>query len=164
DRGSVAGDVGAHAEDASRLCLGDDRGVDVGFVGRGDRVPRAVEVAGAILPEVQRDSLHGLDGGRRRAGDDVNLCAAGDEQGQPALRDAAAPDHDDLLAAQPQTGEVRVVGHPTSLEAAAWATKRATAAGDAAGCVCRYDACTPLSTAPSLTLATAWPLYTHAGG
>ena len=53
DRGAVAGDVGAHAEDLPALGLGDDGGVDVRVVGGGDRVPGAVEVAVAEVAQRQ---------------------------------------------------------------------------------------------------------------
>ena len=164
DGGALAGHVGAHAEDVQALGLGDDGGVDVRVVGGRDRIPGAVEVSVAKLPERQGDSRHALDGRGGAAGDDVHVGTVGDQQRQAALRDGTAADDDDLLAGQAQADEVGVLGHPASLEVAAAATKRVIACGCAAGWVCRYDACTPRSTAPSRTLAMSRPAYTHAGG
>ena len=96
--------------------------------------------------------VDGLDGRGGAAGDDVHVGAVGDQQRQPALRDGTATDDDDLPAGQAQADEVGVLGHPASLEVAAAATKRVAARGCAAGWVCRYDACTPRSTAPSRTV------------
>ena len=137
DRGALAGDVGAHTEDLPALGLGDDGGVDIGVVGGRNRIPCAVEIAVTELSECQRDSGHRLDGRGRAAGDDVHVRAVGDQQRQPALRDGAPTDDDDLLAGQAQADEVGVLGHPASLEVAAAATKRVIACGWAAGWVCR---------------------------
>ena len=158
DRGALARHVGAHTEDVPALGLGDDGRVDVRVVGGRDRIPGTFEVAVAKLSERQGDSrAMRLDGRGGAAGDDVHVGAVGDQQRQPALRDGAATDDDDLPAGQAQADEVGVLGHPASLEVAAAATKRVTACGCAAGWVCRYDACTPRSTAPSRTLATSRP-------
>ena len=133
----VASNVGADAEHPACFRIGDDRGVDFRVIGRCDRVPGAVQITLAIFPEFQRDSrsllAQCLDSRGCGPGDDMYVGTAGDQQRQPALSDAAAADHDDLLALQPKSGQVRVVAHRASLEPAAHATKRATAPGDAAG-------------------------------
>ena len=140
DGGALAGHIGAHTEDMQPLGLGDDGGVDVRVVGGRDRVPGAVEVSVAELPERQGDSRHALDGRGGTAGDDVHVGTVGNQQRQAALRHSAAPNDDDLLAGQAQADEVGVLAHPASLEVAAAATKRVIACGCAAGWVCRYDA------------------------
>src|SRR5690606_36223211 len=142
--------------------LGDHGGVDVRIVGGRDHIPGALEISVAEFPEFQGDSrllaaqrLHRGGGG---AGDDVDVRTAGDQQRQPALGDTTAPDDNDLLAGQQQSGEVGVLAHSASLDVAAGiharpavpaATKRLTAWGWAAGWTCRYPACTPRCTAPS---------------
>ena len=138
------------------LGLGDDGRVDVRVVGGRDRIPGAVEVPVAKVAQRQGDSASiALDGRGGAAGDHVHVGAVGDQQRQAALRDGAAADDDDLLAGQPQADEVGVLGHPREPRGCARAaTKRVAACGCAAGWVCRYDACTPPSTAPSRT----WPL------
>ncbi len=102
DGGALAGHVGAHTEDVPALGTGDDGGVHVRIVGGRDRIPRAVEVFVAELPERQRDSRHAFDGRGRAAGDDVHVGAVGDQQRQAALRDCAPADDHDLLAGQAQ--------------------------------------------------------------
>ena len=55
-RGALDGDVGADAEDAAAVGLGDDRLVHLRVVGGRDRVPGAVEVTVAVVAQRQGDS------------------------------------------------------------------------------------------------------------
>ena len=131
-------DVGAHAEDPLALGLGDDGGVDVRIVGGGDRRTtrrrghrRESRLSVNVIP------LMASTAGVADLDDDVDVRAGCDQKRETALRDGAAPDDHDLLAGQSKADQVRVLGHPASLEAAAAATKRLTACGRAAGWVCR---------------------------
>jgi hypothetical protein len=79
DGAALASNVGAHTEDVPPFGPCDDGGVDVRVVGGGDRIPGAVEVFVAELPERQGDSRHAFDGRGGAAGDDVHVRAVGDQ-------------------------------------------------------------------------------------
>src|SRR5690606_38113130 len=91
-----------------------------GVVGRGDHVPRLVEVAGREAAQVDGDLVdHALDGRGDLGGYHVHVGAGSDEGGHATLCDVAATDDHHLATGQPQAGGVDLLAHdsPASSDA-----------------------------------------------
>ena len=112
--------VGADAEDPLRLAGRADLLVDTGVVGRGDDVPRLVDVArleAALVPGDLAGAGQALDRGGRHRRNDHDVGTGREKSRDPALGDVPAADDEHPAALEPEARGVRreVFVHSDSL-------------------------------------------------